>query len=133
MGVGLPGDNYINMEVYNTKYLKEDIEYLDDWVTKAVQKANNIHAKAQSKGLISIFTISTTAKSTNKHLPYLTPTRSIIHGFIGGAVVFSQTQAILLSKHIPYECILARLINSHFRIPWSLARICRVFGVRPKF
>ena len=96
MEVG-PVGKQINFEIH---FIKEDIKHLEEWLEKAKELANSISTKSQESGVRSIFTISTTTKVSNKHYPYLTPIRKIIHGFIGGAVVFSQTQAYILSEHI---------------------------------
>ena len=79
---------------------KEYMKYLKDWLQEAKSLANNIRAQAKKDGGLSIFTISSTVKKTEESLPYLTPMRKIVHGFIGGSVVFSQTQAVLLSKYV---------------------------------
>jgi len=88
------------MQNKSSHFIKEDIVYLEDWLEHARSMAQRISSQAKDNGVLAIFTISTTAKVTNNHHPYLTPIRRIIHGFIGGSVVFSQTQAYLLSKHI---------------------------------
>ena len=80
--------------------MREDVEYLHDWLEQAETLAIDIRTQAQKEGGLAIFTISTTVKMRENSHPFLTPVRRIIHGFIGGSVVFSQTQAILLSKRI---------------------------------
>jgi hypothetical protein len=80
--------------------MREDVENLDDWLNQAESMARDIRTLAQKEDGMAIFTISTTVKVREKGHPFLTPVRRIIHGFIGGAVVFSQTQAILLCKRI---------------------------------
>ena len=86
-----------NMNEWN---MCEDIEYLHDWLDQAENLATDIRTQAQKEGGLAIFTISTTVKMRENGHPFLTPMRRIIHGFIGGSVVFSQTQAILLCKRI---------------------------------
>jgi len=88
------------MQNKSNHFIKEDIVYLEDWLEHARSMAQRISSQAKDNGVLAIFTISTTAKVIDNHHPYLTPIRRIIHGFIGGSVVFSQTQALLLSKHI---------------------------------
>jgi hypothetical protein len=86
-----------NMNEWN---MREDVEYLQDWLNQAENLARDIRTQAQKEGGLAIFTISTTVKVREKGHPFLTPLRRIIHGFIGGSVVFSQTQAILLCKRV---------------------------------
>jgi len=81
-------------------YFQEDVNYLEGWLKQAEQLALDISSGAREKGLLSIFTIGSTSKIRENFRPFLTPLRQITHGFIGGAVVFSQTQAILLSRRI---------------------------------
>jgi len=86
-----------NMNEWN---ICEDIEYLHDWLDQAENLATDIRTQAQKEGGLAIFTISTTVKMRENGHPFLTPMRRIIHGFIGGSVVFSQTQSVLLCKRI---------------------------------
>jgi len=88
------------MEDANSYYLEEDVGYLKDWLRQAEELARDIGRRAREKGTLAIFTISSTAKMREDFHPYLTPLREITHGFIGGAVVFSQTQGVLLSTRI---------------------------------
>ena len=88
------------MKNINEWDMHEDVDYLHDWLEKAENLARDICTQAQKEGGLAIFTISTTVKVRENGHPFLTPVRRIIHGFIGGAVVFSQTQAILLCKRI---------------------------------
>lgn len=76
------------------------MKYLQEWLEQAKKLAKNLHSQAQKEGKLAIFTISSTAKERKNSYPYLTPKRDIVHGFIAGSVVFSQTQAILLCKQI---------------------------------
>ena len=86
-----------NMNEWN---MREDVEYLHDWLEQTENLAIEIRTQAQKEGGLAIFTISSTVKIRENGHPFLTPMRRIIHGFIGGAVVFSQTQAILVCKRI---------------------------------
>ena len=79
---------------------KQDFLYYEKWLEKSISSAEKVAALAKKNSSLSIFTISTTAKITTDAKPYLTPSRKIVHGFIVGSVVFTQSQAILLSKHI---------------------------------
>ncbi len=79
---------------------KNYLNYLKKWLLEARSLAINLRAQAKKTDSLAIFTISSTAKNSHESLPYLTPMRHIVHGFIGGSVVFSQTQAILLSRYI---------------------------------
>jgi siroheme synthase (precorrin-2 oxidase/ferrochelatase) len=81
-------------------HLQEDVNYLRDWLKQAEELARNIHINAREEGVLAIFAIGSTTKIRRDLRPFLTPLRRITHGFIGGAVVFSQTQAVLLSKRI---------------------------------
>lgn len=80
--------------------VKEDLKYLKSWLRDAKALACKIREKSRSEGKLSVFTISSTTKPSVGYRPYLAPIRSITHGFMGGAVVFSQTQAILLCHEI---------------------------------
>ncbi|MFC1866759.1 hypothetical protein ACFL0H_01285 [Thermodesulfobacteriota bacterium] len=86
-----------NMSGWN---MREDVEYIHVWLDQAEKMAIDISTQARKKDGLAIFTISTTVKMRENGHPFLTPVRNIIHGCIGGAVVFSQTQAILLCKRI---------------------------------
>lgn len=80
--------------------MKKDIENLEKWLTKVENLVKNLRIQAKKEKVLSIFTISTTVKARENGIPFLTPLRRLTHGFIGGSVVFSQTQAILLCKRI---------------------------------
>lgn len=79
---------------------KEDVSFLDSWLQQAVEMATKIATKSKTNKSISIFTISSTRKLPLDNRPYLTPIRRTVHGYIGGSVVFSQTQVLLLVKKI---------------------------------
>jgi len=82
------------------KKTQQDFSYYENWLEKSIEAAKKVSIAAKKNNSLSIFTISTTAKITIDAKPYLTPNRKIVHGFIAGSVVFTQSQAILLSKHI---------------------------------
>lgn len=79
--------------------MKEDLKYLSNW-TKAVLKEicnanNNKHEND-----ILVFMIGNTANSDSNNLPYRTPLRKIVGGYVLGSIVFTQTQVIILSTII---------------------------------
>ena len=80
--------------------LRESISYLETWLDQAEGLARDIRQRSEAEGIQSFFTIASTVKVRENSSPFLTPIRRLSHGFIGGAVVFSQTQAVLLSKRI---------------------------------
>jgi hypothetical protein len=73
----------------------EDLDYLKRWMVQVERHIRELHELARRSGRLAIFTISSTVKIPQNRWPYLTPIRSIVHGHIGGVVVFSQSQAIL--------------------------------------
>lgn len=93
-------DQMERYEKVEWRYTQEDIPYLEEWLKHAEKLAQRLQSEAQKEDVLSIFTISATAKVRENYHPFLTPLRRITHGFIGGSVVFSQTQAILLCKRI---------------------------------
>lgn len=93
-------DQMERYEKVEWRYTQEDIPYLEEWLKHAEKLAQQLQSEAQKEGVLSIFTISATAKVRENYHPFLTPLRRVTHGFIGGCVVFSQTQAILLCKRI---------------------------------
>lgn len=78
----------------------ENLDYIKLWLEQARQNAMEIASLAKAEKSLAIFTISTTQKVPASGCPYLTPIRKITHGFIGGAVVFSQSQAIILARTV---------------------------------
>ena len=78
----------------------EEISSLEDWLDQSVKLAQELRTEAQKFGVHSFFTINATVKINEKKLPYLTPLRKIEKGYVGGSVIFSQTQAIILSDRI---------------------------------
>ena len=79
---------------------KEDIPYLKQWVNNVGNYITRIQKSAKDQALPSAFTIASTSKVTEYRHPYLTPIRRVPHSVVGGAVVFSQTQASLLCQAI---------------------------------
>ena len=84
----------------NMEQVKENIEILEEWLKNAESLAHELSANSKKHGDLSFFTISTTVKVNKERHPYLTPLRKISKGFIGGSVVFSQTQAVILGARI---------------------------------
>ena len=80
--------------------MSEDIKVLEEWLKQAKDLICEISSKAKKNKVHSIFTISSTAKVPEKSYPFLTPLRQTFHSVIAGAVVFSQTQGILLCSRI---------------------------------
>ncbi|MFH1425966.1 MAG: NAD(P)-binding domain-containing protein [Candidatus Kerfeldbacteria bacterium] len=80
--------------------MKENVENLEQWLAQAKNLADELRTRARADEEISTFTVSTTSKATENLAPYLTPLRHTTYGYIAGAVVFSHTQAILLTSRI---------------------------------
>ncbi|MBF0186072.1 MAG: NAD(P)-binding domain-containing protein [Magnetococcales bacterium] len=74
---------------------EEDLAYLKRWAVQVEGHVRELHTLAHQSGRLAIFTISSTVKVPANRWPYLTPIRTIVHGHIGGVVVFSQSQALL--------------------------------------
>ena len=121
------------MQTKHDFFVKEDLEFLQNWLDQSKEFAQSLRSQAQKGGVIAIFTISTTIKANNNLQPYFTPIRRIIHGFVGGAVVFSQTQAILLSKLIDGKVDLI-LVDAEKKIGVTLGTdeaVLKHFGLQP--
>ena len=69
---------------------------ISEWLKQGEELARNISALAEKENIQAIFTISTTAKMRDKNPPFFSPTRRLHNGFVAGAIVYSQTQALLL-------------------------------------
>ena len=80
--------------------MEPEIQYLEKWLKEAELLARKIRDQADRKNGMAVFTISATVKAEDKQKPFLTPLRQITHGFVGGSLVFSQTQAALLCRQI---------------------------------
>lgn len=81
------GRNYFSFQ--------EDIAYLHKWSEKVKAIAAKLRKKADEEGGIAAFTIGCTTKPTKGLRPYTTPVRSVSDGFVGGVVVYTQTQSLL--------------------------------------
>jgi hypothetical protein len=84
----------------NMGTIQEDILYLEEWLDQATNLAHKLRSEAQNNGGKTFFTINATVKINENKLPYLTPFRKVEKGYVGGSVVFSQTQAVILSDRI---------------------------------
>lgn len=80
--------------------MSTDIHTIREWLEQVRSRADEIRELAQSTGVQSYFTISATAKNREGGDPYVTPIRKIIHGYLAGAVVSSQTEAILACRQV---------------------------------
>lgn len=85
---------------------QEDISYLRNWSEKVKRIALKLRNKADENGGLAAFTIGSTTKPTKGLRPYTTPVRGISLGYVGGVVVFTQTQGILAS------CIVDGIVDS---------------------
>jgi len=81
--------------------IKEDIEFLEDWVVQIKTLTKELNRIAQKKDLTTYFSISnTTSSSKDIQKPYVTPIRLLEGGIIFGVVVFSQSQAVIAVKFV---------------------------------
>ena len=81
-------------------YYKEDINFLKKWISQVKQLAIKIRDKSRQDNTISSFTIGSTTQHTKNLLPYMTPIRKILYGYLGGVIVFTQTQGRIVSKTV---------------------------------
>ena len=79
--------------------MQENIDYLVQWIDEIKDIINNLHVKKSSTDIL-VFMIGNTSQDIGDGRPYITPIRKISSGFVFGSIVYSQTQAILLSKKI---------------------------------
>ncbi len=88
--------------------MKEDLNYLSEWFESILSDIKKINEK-KSASEILVFMIGNTANSDTHFLPYRTPLRKIVGGYVLGSVVFTQTQAIILSLmidgQVDYICL----------------------------
>ena len=77
--------------------MKEDLKFLSEW-TRDVQEDIKSVSRIKSADEIMVFMIGNTANSDTNLLPYRTPLRKIVGGYVLGSVVFTQTQAIILAS-----------------------------------
>jgi hypothetical protein len=86
---------------HGKKMIKEDIEFLEDWIVQIKTLTKELNLIAQKKDLTTYFSISnTTSSSKNIQKPYVTPIRLLEGGVICGVVVFSQSQAVIAAKFV---------------------------------
>jgi hypothetical protein len=74
---------------------QEDVPYLKTWLEEAVRLGQDIASRSSIDKSLAVFTIGSTVKSTKDRRPFFSPIRKLTHGYCVGAVVFSQTQAVL--------------------------------------
>ena len=88
--------------------MKEDLNFLSEWSEAILNDIKLINEK-KSESDILVFMIGNTSNSDTDFLPYRTPMRKIVGGFVLGSIVFTQTQAMILSLLIDglvdYICI----------------------------
>ena len=112
---------------------KDDIKYLDEWLKQGEELARNISALAEKENIQAIFTISATAKMRDKNPPFFSPTRRLHNGFVAGAIVYSQTQALLLCQKI--DGIVHRiLVDAEKKLPIQIGEekvVLEHFGIQP--
>jgi len=109
----------------------ENIKFLEEWLDNAKSKAEEIKMLAQAKSGISIFSIATTSKIPIDNKPYFTPEREVSNGYIGGCVVFSQTQAILVCNVID-GIVDYILVDAEKKLPISFEineEVYKYFGI----
>ena len=79
--------------------MQEDINHLIKWIDEIQEIINDLNTKKDSSDIL-VFMIVNTSQDTGDGRPYLTPIRELSNGFVFGSIVYSQTQAILLSTKI---------------------------------
>tara|TARA_B110000003_G_scaffold100452_1_gene102734 strand:+ start:891 stop:2033 length:1143 start_codon:yes stop_codon:yes gene_type:complete len=79
--------------------MQENNDYLVQWIDEIKVTINDLNAKKSSSDIL-VFMIGNTSQDIGDGRPYITPIRKISNGFVFGSIVYSQTQAILLSKKI---------------------------------
>ena len=79
--------------------MTEDIDYLVQWIDEVLATINELNVKKSSADIL-VFMIGTTSQDTGYGRPYLTPIRRASNSFVFGSIVYTQTQAILLSNKI---------------------------------
>ena len=79
--------------------MQEDINHLIKWIDEIQEIINDLNTKKDSSDIL-VFMIGNTSQDTGDGRPYLTPIRELSNGFVFGSIVYSQTQAILLSTKI---------------------------------
>jgi len=77
----------------------ENLPYLKSWIDTILSRINSLRSSKKSNEII-VFMIGTTANFSKNSKPYLTPTRTIANGYVIGSIVYSQTQAAILSSKV---------------------------------
>ena len=79
--------------------MREDLDHLRDWIDEILSTIDELNRKKNDSDIL-VFMIGNTAQNIGKGRPYITPIREIYNGYVYGTIVYSQTQAIILSKMI---------------------------------
>jgi hypothetical protein len=79
--------------------MQEDIDYLVQWIEEIKSIIADLNLDRCSSDIL-VFMIGNTAQDNGSGRPYVTPIRKISNGFVFGTIVYSQTQAILVSRII---------------------------------
>jgi hypothetical protein len=79
--------------------MKEDLNYLSNWTKDVLRGIHNANNNKHENDIL-VFMIGNTANSDSNNLPYQTPLRKIVGGYVLGSIVFTQTQVIILSTII---------------------------------
>ena len=108
---------------HGKKMIKEDIEFLEDWIVQIKTLTKELNLIAQKKDLTTYFSISnTTSSSKNIQKPYVTPIRLLEGGVICGVVVFSQSQAVIAAKFVQ-DLVDKILVDSEKKLECRLTSI----------
>jgi len=79
--------------------MREDLDHLRGWIDEILSTIDKLNRKKNDSDVL-VFMIGNTSQNISKGRPYITPIREISKGYVYGAIVYSQTQAIILSKMI---------------------------------
>jgi hypothetical protein len=80
------------------QYDQDEIVSLEKWLDRILLIAKETHKNAKNNKTKSFFLIATTGKQDANSLPYTTPLRQTEYGWLFGAIVFSQSQAVLAAS-----------------------------------
>ena len=79
--------------------MAEDLEHLEKWIDEILSTIQTLLKEKQDKDIL-VFMIGNTSQDTGGGRPYVTPIRKIYNGYVFGSVIYSQTQATILSSKI---------------------------------
>ena len=79
--------------------MREDLDHLRGWIDEILSTIDELNRKKNDSDIL-VFMIGNTSQNIGKGRPYITPIREISNGYVYGTIVYSQTQAIILSKMI---------------------------------